>query len=530
MTHGDLPMTPLDVDDRSSQSIRTYRCVCGELVATNEDQASCGSCGRSYDGDFLKTAGADTISIDADLAPARVFAPSECDSNIGTRLGHFKILSRIGTGGMGAVYHALDESLQRYVALKVIQSASGGSESADLDRLFQEARAQARVNHPHVVHVYFVGMESKTPFLAMELVSAGTVADRVREGPIAFDKIVSYAIQVTRALGCAAQYDIVHGDIKPSNVLVVDEQTVKLSDFGLARQISTKAESTSKLSGTPDYMPPECTRGGRPDHRGDMYSLGVTLFQMTFGRLPYSTAEGGDLSDQLRMHREAAVEFPERWPADLPEGWKWLLQRLLCKDPSSRPESFADLEADLRKLTPIDLPVANPLLRGLAWAIDGVLLAAGLVVAQVLSTFFNALPNPLLLTNGLGSLELGTLGVMLNFALGAGFLTAIAMLQTHWGNTTGKRFLQILIVDQHGLKPRRRDLAIRTLFQFSWAWWFVISAPLSHFGLMSLSLMTGGFVLLTLLLEMASVLLRNGQSLHDTVLGTRVVLDASPEP
>ncbi len=518
-------MTLSDVDDRSRPGVPTYRCVCGELVTAGEGRASCDCCGRSYDGDFIRGAGADTLSVDADQGPVRVVAKSSDDTNIGRRLGHFKILSRIGVGGMGAVYHALDESLQRYVALKVIRSAGGGSESADLERLFQEARAQARVNHPHVVHVYYVGMESKTPFLAMELVSAGTVADRLQQGPIAFNKIVSYAIQVTRALGCAAEYDIVHGDIKPSNVLMVDEHTVKLSDFGLARQISTKAESKSKFCGTPDYMPPESTRGGRTDHRGDMYSLGVTLFQMTFGRLPYTAAEGGDLSDQLKLHREAAVEFPERWPAELPEGWKWLLQRLLCKDPTSRPGSFAELESELRKLAPINLPAANPLVRGLAWTLDGALLAVGLVVVQVISSSV----GEMLGAASAGTAEMSLVSVLLNFAVAGCFLIAIAMLQTHWGNTTGKRFLQILIVDQHGLKPRRRVLAIRTLFQFSWAWGIVISGPLLHFGFDTFSVMLAGFVLLTLLLEMASVLLRNGQSLHDTLLETQVVLDASPE-
>ena len=282
----DGSMVNAGADDPDDRSLAIYRCVCGENVEVRQQDATCTACGRHYDRTVLNTAGADTISIDADHLPARLVTHPDHDPYIGESLGHFKILSRIGDGGMGAVYHALDESLQRYVALKVIHRGADEQGSADLARLFQEARAQARVNHPHVVHVYYVGIENETPFLAMELVGSGTLADRMREGTLSYQEIVRFAIQIARALGCAAEYDIVHGDIKPSNVLLVDNHTSKLSDFGLARRLSAPTKTASRMSGTPDYMPPESTLGAAVDHRGDMYALGVTLFQMTFERLP----------------------------------------------------------------------------------------------------------------------------------------------------------------------------------------------------------------------------------------------------
>ncbi len=522
-------MTTSGVENRRIENIATYRCACGELLEIRQQSAECNDCGRCYDSEYLAAVEVDTISIDSDLLPARLHERPEVDPFVGQRLGHFKILWRIGDGGMGAVYRALDESLQRDVALKVIHSEPGESESADIERLFEEARAQARVNHPHVVHVYYVGMENKTPFLAMELVGNRTLADRIREEVIPFQDIVRYAIQITRALGRAAEYDIVHGDIKPSNVLLADNTTGKLSDFGLARRLSAPSAVSSRVSGTPDYMPPESTRGGSVDHRGDMYSLGVTLFQMTFGRLPYTAVAGDDVNARLKLHREAPVEFPERWPAQLPETWKFLLARLLSKEPDGRYASFAELEDELKRVAPIDMPIANSLLRGLAWGIDAMLLIVGLIVIQVAVGSIETTFNPDAAANATRMSQFGLFSMLLNALIGGGFLSAIALLQAHWGSTTGKRFLQIRIVDQHGLKPRPRVLAARSAFQFSFAWWFVISGPLQFVGLDRLATALGYSVAVILLAEIGCVLLRRGRSLHDIIFATRVVLDATPE-
>jgi hypothetical protein len=531
-------MTDRGVEDRSNHHFATYRCVCGGNVKLDplQDATSCCQCGRLYDHSFMHAAGADTVSIDSDHSTPRVIARAEDDPLIGSRLGHFQILTRIGDGGMGAVYRALDESLQRYVALKVIhRPADDAQNAADLDRLFQEARAQARVNHPHVAHVYYVAADDKIPFLAMELVNHGTLADRLKQGPLEFRDLVRYAIQITRALGCAAQLDIVHGDIKPSNVLLTEEGNGKLSDFGLARRLSSRSTAKSKVSGTPDYMAPEATMGDAVDHRGDMYSLGVTLFQATFGRLPYTIAEECDLSDRLKIHRVAEVEFPERWPAELPEAWKDILAWLLDKDPDKRPQTFSELERALSKVAPIETTTANFLLRSLAWVMDIALIAMGLaVIHSLILSAQAAFSTPAAATAdgtpaGMagGIADLGFVASAINSLLGVALLISIGLLQAHWGNTTGKRFLQILIVDQHGLKPRRRILATRSVFQFSFAWCIVATGQLLAFGFPGVASLLTAFVVLVFLVEIGSVLLRGGRSLHDSIFGTQVVLDAS---
>ena len=257
---------------------------------------------------------------------------------------------------MGAVYQALDESLQRYVALKVIHSAGGSAiDTKQIQRLLQEAIAQARVNHPNIVHIYYVGREGKTPFFAMELVPGATLADRLKDGPLPFATVVSIGEQVADALRHAADFDILHGDVKPSNILFADKGTVKLSDFGLARRLSAADLSPTSFAGTPAYLSPEAAEGRPTDIRSDMYSLGITLFEMTFGRLPY-TPSGGKLVDFVQVHRTASIEFPSPWPDRLPYAWRGVLARLLAKSPADRYPNYEDLLADLRRLRPVDLP------------------------------------------------------------------------------------------------------------------------------------------------------------------------------
>ena len=313
-----------------------YRCVCGKSLALADQPVQC-QCGRRYEPQQSDLNGADTVSVDSASDQSLRVATPKADPLIGTHLQHFQIVSRIGDGGMGAVYHAIDESLQRDVAIKVIHTQAS---QHDVDRLFQEARAQARVNHPNVAHVYFVGNEDGTPFLAMELVRGGTLADLIRRRTLNFTELVRIASQITQALQCAALYDIVHGDIKPSNVLLVDEDECKLSDFGLARQLSKSGDSSKGVAGTPDYMSPELGRGGAVSHKSDMYALGVTLFQMTFGKLPITIGQSVSFKERMALQSTAPIEFPERWPKHLPESWKLILEQLLAKDPAERYVDF----------------------------------------------------------------------------------------------------------------------------------------------------------------------------------------------
>lgn len=488
----------------------SYRCVCGELTRFDSDSSTCMNCGRHYDYDALCGALASTAVLYTDEtgeAIAKVAPAANDDQLLGQRLGHFRILERLGSGGMGRVYRALDESLQRYVALKVIHKPAPNADDAGLQGAFQEARAQARVNHPNVAHIYYVGSDADIPFLAMELVGEQTLADRLQDGPLPFDEVILFALQIAEALRHAAMFDIVHGDVKPTNVLLVDDQTVKLSDFGLARRLSQSSHGTL-AAGTPEFVAPEVTKGQPADHRSDMYSLGVTLFRMTFGRMPY-TPSSQKLAETLRLHRDADVEFPETWPAELPQSWRAVLTRLLEKDPKSRYQEFDELIGDLKRHEPIALPNASPLLRGLAWIVDCFLLSIPLGILGLLS--FNEL-----------------LGYLLPFqlALQGAVVLGFCYLQASFGTTLGKRLFQIRIVDQFGLRPPPLILGIRASLQFIWAWAGVVASLFSWISIIGVLIVSAAYVFIAI--EMIMVLFTKGLSIHDRILRTRVVLDAAP--
>lgn len=491
----------------------TYRCVCGQLIPIDSADESCPGCGRRYDSEVIRDAAAETLFMPSDLEGSDGMqnrGHDHDDDLIGERLEHFQIIERIGGGGMGTVYRALDESLQRYVALKVMRPGGPGTDQTEVQRLFQEARAQARVNHPNVAHIYFVGTEKNVPFLAMELVGKYTLAQRVRYGPLSFPDVARMALQLASALQHAARFDIVHGDVKPSNALMVDVHTVKLSDFGLARRLSEVNGAPATAVGTPNYMAPELSRGKPADHRSDMYSLGVTLFEMTFGRLPYSFGDS-DVPARLRMHREAAIEFPEQWPLEIPGVWRKVLSKLLAKDPEDRYQDYAELIDELKKLQPISLPTARPFLRGLALAFDLFIFSSLIMVIQ-----------PVMAISGKLVPQIAGTILQLLVPIGASYL------QMRWGTTPGKKLMQIRIVDENGLMPGKTTLAARAVFQFIGVWQAFLTVFMANIGFNVAENVLQAVIGTFFLIDVGFALFRKGRSLHDQIFGTRVVLDAAP--
>ncbi|MGY8644364.1 MAG: protein kinase domain-containing protein [Verrucomicrobiales bacterium] len=508
-----------------------YQCVCGAALSLHPGvPAKCDACGRHYSDEAITVGGMETLRVAKTEGTARtepsgtVPTPTpESDPLIGTTLGHFKIIDRLGSGGMGAVYRALDESLQRYVALKVIfaprPSVPGENETGTstqdrhIGALLREARAQARVRHPNVVHIYYVSRDAdaaEMPFLAMELVEGGTLADGLSIRLPTFAETVEIALQATEALRQSAKYDIVHGDVKPSNILLDTDGTVRLSDFGIARQLSS--DEPTQGSGTPNYMAPEIWDGSAPDSRSDQYSLGVMLFGMTFGKLPYSFP-GDSLDARKEAHRTFVPEFPDPWLATLPEGWKNLLQNLLAKDPGERFPDYESLIAALRTLRPISLPPAGRLIRTMAWATDNFL---ALAIAGLL------LNVPIALGGG------GVTKVAMPL-IGAGVLVAITFLQMRWGNSLGKKLFQIGIVDLHGLPPGSTKQIYRTFFQYSFVWILVATQCIGLLGIQSLVGIVGILGLIFLTVDGGfGFFRRDRRSLHDLIFDTKVALSAHP--
>jgi uncharacterized RDD family membrane protein YckC len=419
---------------------------------------------------------------------------------------------------MGSVYQALDTSLQRYVALKLIRTATHSiSDTPNLQRLFQEAIAQARVNHPHVVHIYFVGREEESPFLAMELVGGKNLAERLNQGPLSFWEVIQLSMQLADALRACLRFDIIHGDIKPSNVLLTEFGAVKLSDFGLASRLSQLTETSQAIAGTPDYLAPELAMGQSPDVRSDMYSLGVTLFEMTFGRPPFSFS-GSSVDERLAAHKSAPIEFPEPWPQGVPDAWRSVLARLLAKSPEERYSSYDVLIRDLRRLRPVSLPTAGRVLRGFAWLAD-----LGLAVA-VQAFLMGSSLGMIIVVRGFGP---GFAGVA--SAIGSTItLVLFLLLQSRWGTTPGKRLFQIRIVDRHGLAPSPTRLAARAVIQMLPLWGLACLTTCGVLGILLLGqIIAGAATVASAVDATVAVFARDRRSLHDRFFDTRVVLDAS---
>jgi serine/threonine protein kinase len=264
----------------------------------------------------------------------------------GTRLGHFELLEFVGGGGMGRVYRAMDSTLNRFVALKVL-SPEQASDSETLLRFRNEARSAARLNHDGIVQVYYVGEDAGLPFIAFEFVEGVNVRVLVEQkGRLALAEAVSYTLQVAEALAHADSRDVVHRDIKPSNILITADSRAKLIDMGLARlQAADNPDGDLTASGvtlgTFDYISPEQARDPRnADVRSDIYSLGCTFFYMLTGRPPFP--EGTVLQKLLQHQGDEPPDVRQLRP-DLPEEVSRVLRKMMAKEPRRRYQDPAKL-------------------------------------------------------------------------------------------------------------------------------------------------------------------------------------------
>ncbi len=455
----------------SRVSAPLYRCVCGcEFKFDVSKGGKCPHCQREYKAEAIRQAMMATVTVGDITNATSLLWPdgSEDDPLIGSVLGHFKLDSPIGRGGMGVVYRALDTSLQRYVAVKVVrnQNATGKESEDQVATMLQEAVAQARLNHPNVVTIYYVGRQEDQPFLAMELVSGPTLSDRLKVGPLPYASVISIGLQVVDALRHANQFGIIHADIKPSNLLISGEQQIKLSDFGLSRLIAGDA-ANSKVAGTPSYLAPELLDGKGFSIQSDMYALGVTLFELTFGRTPFEL-QGTTIREQLQTHQTAVVQYPQPWPTTIPQEFKMLLNRLLAKAPEDRFLDYDDLHTELRKLLPVNATTAGLAPRATAYAIDQIMLLgafAPFVVAMIALNQVESLHSYALLI---------PLIAILAFVVPAIYLAAI---RSGW-RSLGCYLFQLRTVDEHGL-PLRKDLRFTREIMRCMASWLI---PIATFA------------------------------------------------
>jgi serine/threonine-protein kinase len=209
---------------------------------------------------------------------------------LGTTLsGRYRLEARIGAGGMSTVYRAFDTTLQRHVAIKLMNREVAG-DSDQLERFRREARAVAQLSHPHVVGVIDAGEDDGRPYIVLEYVEGETLKERIRRlGRLPITEAVAYAIEIARALGTAHARHIVHRDVKPQNVMIDDEGSAKVTDFGIARTLDEDGlTADGRVLGTTDYVSPEQALGQPVSGQSDLYSLGIVLWEMLTGEVPFS--------------------------------------------------------------------------------------------------------------------------------------------------------------------------------------------------------------------------------------------------
>jgi Tol biopolymer transport system component/serine/threonine protein kinase len=280
-------------------------------------------------------------------------------------IGRYRLLSRLGGGGMGEVYLARDSLLERNVALKIL-APDTAADPERMRRFEQEARAAAALNHPNIAHIYEAGEVSGLRYLAMEYVEGRTIAERIRDGPLELTAVVDLAVQAADAVAEAHRNGITHRDLKPSNLMVTPRGQLKVLDFGLAkiagplrekaaaagpnaptRTVTMPITESGTVVGTVQYMSPEQALGREVDHRSDIFSLGAVLYEMATGRAAFPGNTAAAVFDGILNHTPAPMRDTN---PEVPPELEQIVFKALEKDPELRYQTAADLRADLRRL------------------------------------------------------------------------------------------------------------------------------------------------------------------------------------
>ncbi len=283
---------------------------------------------------------------------------------IGEVLGHYRIVAKIGEGGMGVVYRAFDEKLHRDVALKVVNK-DARLDSAASQNLLHEARASSSLSHPNICTIYEVGETAGELYIVMELVEGKSLLALCDKAGLPAESVLRYGAQIASALARAHDRGIVHRDLKTANIVVTSEGLVKVLDFGLAKQLGSgifdgptlsfaTLQGASSVSGTLPYMAPEILRGDTGDHRSDLWALGVVLYESASGRVPFEGRTGFEISSAIMREPPVALGPP------VPPGLWGIIQRCLAKEPAQRYQRAGEVQAALEAVQSGAIVSAEP--------------------------------------------------------------------------------------------------------------------------------------------------------------------------
>ena len=358
---------------------------------------------------------------------------ASADVLVGTRLKHFEVRRLLGRGGMGSVYLGTDTSLDRPVALKVLAPEISHDPEV-VARFVREARAQARLRHPNVAQIYFIGEEQGLHFFAMEFLEGPALDEILAQRRLPWAEAVEYAVATARGLRAALAHGFIHRDVKPSNLVLDRESGIKILDFGLVKSLHGDAELTRNgaIIGSPLYMAPEQGRGEDVDHRADIYSLGCALYHMLTGRPPFS---GPSPVGVIAMHMTDRAPPIRSVVPEVPERLQKLVERMMAKTPGDRFGSYDELLMALEAARPGQRELSGFKSRSVAMGID-------MAPVLVLGYFFGLYVAPV---------------------AAAYFIICHRMT----GQTLGKRLLRLAVTDRAGRRLSWKSSVLRFL-AFAW--------------------------------------------------------------
>lgn len=265
-----------------------------------------------------------------------------------SQLGRYEVLGELGQGAMGIVYKARDPLIDRVVAIKTINLSLALDEKEEYEgRFYQEAKAAGRLNHPNIVTVYDVGKSGDVAYIAMEFLQGRELRDVMNDGGLLpVEQVLDIVAQVAQGLAYAHEHEIVHRDVKPSNIMVVRDGHVKITDFGIARMASSAVRTqTGMVLGSPKYMSPEQVMGKEIDQRSDVFSLGVMLYEMLTGQAPFN---GENVNAIMYQTLNAVPAPPNTLNPAVPEMANFIVAKALAKKLEDRYQNAMDFAVDLR--------------------------------------------------------------------------------------------------------------------------------------------------------------------------------------